>query len=109
MIIKNIIILRCNARLKVEHKIKHCKVVENHNHLPMVEIDTTTVDVSDEIEQVNTNRGGYLILHQKKKFIRCSQNKEIIHFRCQNYTTKCKCRIALVNGKARMSNNHNHD
>lgn len=100
---------RCYARMKVDLKNEICELLVNHNHLPMIEIDNSSIDVSNDVQRIETNRGGVSLVMEGKKFIKCANHKGTAHYRCQFYTRKCKCRISISDGIARMSNFHNHD
>ena len=101
---------RCHARMKVDMKLLHCEVLEVHSHLPMIEIgQSNTVDVTDKIELVETNRGGVYYILDGKKFIRCAHRGVIARYRCSFYTKQCKCKISVNNGKFLMINSHNHE
>ena len=85
-------------------------LLEGHSHLPMIKLNANTVDVSSEIEETSTGRGGISLLHQGVRFIKCGQKNDTTRYRCQYYAIQCRCRIA-VDGKgvALMTNFHNHD
>lgn len=90
------------------HRIAY--LLEGHSHLPMIKLNENTVDVSSEIEETSTGRGGISLLHQGVRFIKCGQKNDTTRYRCQYYAIQCRCRIA-VDGKgvALMTNFHNHD
>ncbi|KAL7020388.1 hypothetical protein ACKWTF_011502 [Chironomus riparius] len=102
--------LKCHARIKVDSMHRQAYLLEGHSHLPMIKLNANTVDISSEIEQTTTGRGGISLLHQGVKFIKCGQKNDTTRYRCQYYANQCRCRIA-VDGKgvALMTNFHNHD
>lgn len=103
-------IYRCHARMKIDSANRLAFMLEGHNHIPMLKLNSNIIDVTGEVEEINTTRGGVSLLHQGIKFVRCSQTNDITRYRCQYHSNKCKCRI-FVDGKgiAKMRNFHNHD
>ena len=69
------------------------------------------MNISDEVEILTNKKGGKFIFHNDYKFIKSSENKKIKHFRCNNYTKKCRARVTLnfSDGLAFLSNEHNHE
>lgn len=69
------------------------------------------LNISDEIEILTNKKGGKFIFHNDYKFIKSSENKKMTHFRCTNYTKKCRARIttSFFDGLAFLSNEHNHE
>lgn len=94
------------SRLKLIKSKKECTILQKHNH-DIQQEQTTEVSGVVEVEEGKTNRGGTFLLNQGNSFIKCSGGKEI--YRCSKYVKHCRARIRMNNGKAYLTNDHNHE
>lgn len=88
---------------------KECTILQKHNHEVVQEDTSPGIDISYEVEEGKTNRGGVYLFHQGNTFVKCSGNKETVHYRCSNYTKLCRARIWTKSAKAFLTGQHNHD
>lgn len=90
------------------HSEDICHILRQHNHLSNLEI-ADIVDVTELITVESTNRGGQCLFLNEFKFVHCGENKGTTHYRCSNYTRKCRARIYVKDDKAHLTGNHNHN
>ncbi|KAG5672367.1 hypothetical protein PVAND_002499 [Polypedilum vanderplanki] len=71
--------LKCPARMKVALSDKVCEQLVKHNHLPLIQIDCSTIDVTDDVKKIDTKRGGYsLLIHELEVFNNIYENLQTI-------------------------------
>lgn len=60
---------------------------------------------------MTNKKGSKFIFHNDYKFIKSGENRKMSHFRCTNYTKKCRARITVsfVDGLAFLTSEHNHE
>lgn len=91
----------------LEYSDKICHLLRQHNHELVPEI-SEAVDVTDFIVFKSTNRGGQCLFLNDFKFVNCSEKNGTTHYRCSNYTKKCRARIFIKDEKANLTGTHNH-
>jgi hypothetical protein len=88
---------------------RECFILQKHNHNAVKEEAAPGTDITFEVEEGKTNRGGTYLFYKGNTFVKCSGGKDTIHYRCSNYTKHCRARIWTKDGKAFLTGSHNHD
>ena len=100
---------RCTCRIRLNHKKRICNILNQHNHYELEETIEEGVDVTDNIQISITNRGNKCVFINRFKFIKCSENRGTLYFRCTYHTQQCRARVSISpNGTARATGEHNH-
>lgn len=109
-LINNNFCCRCYSRIKVDFDHNICQLLQDHNHeKPIIDAYDGGVDVSDEVQIEQTNRGGSCVFHNDNRFVKCKENQGITHYRCSLYTKQCKARISIKYEKSILTGFHNHN